>query len=149
MPTYIGFSTINAGLPRSYNQAIGIFGGTGDLVTPTSYGNKFQLVDEQLVIRDLLNALNIPLGQKVGQPQYGTTLWSSVFEPNNQNLQNEIENEVKRVISNDPRLELGYIQVYPKQNGILLQVTVAVNPYNNPGTLNIFLNPGTSTAVLQ
>jgi phage baseplate assembly protein W len=149
MPTYIGFSTINANQPRSYNQPTGVYGGTGNLTVPTSYGNKFMLVDEQLVVRDFLNALNIPLGQKVGQPQYGTTIWSFVFEPNTNDTQFKLEEEIKRIIALDPRLQLGYIQTYPKDNGILLQVTVAVNPFNNPGTLNIFLNPGNNTAVLQ
>ena len=55
------------------------------------------LLDEQLVIQDLVNALNIRKGEKVGQPSYGTTLWDFVFEPNTADVQVEIQNEVRRV----------------------------------------------------
>jgi phage baseplate assembly protein W len=149
MPTYIGFSTILANYPRSTNATTGNQGGPGNLVRPISYGNKFKLVDEQLVLRDFLNALNIPLGQKVGQPQYGTTLWSFVFEPNTADVQYQLENEIKRVVSLDPRIQLGYVKAFPQANGILLEVQMAVNPFNDPAVLSIFFNPANNTAVLQ
>jgi phage baseplate assembly protein W len=148
MPTYIGFSTILANYPRSTSYSVG-FGNPSGLVRPISYGNKFKLVDEQLVLRDFLNALNIPLGQKVGQPQYGTTLWSFVFEPNTAGVQYQLEDEIKRVISLDPRIQLGYVKAFPQANGILLEVQMAVNPFNDPAVLSIFFNPANNTAVLQ
>ena len=52
MPTYIGFSTINANKPRSTNLNAGVDGGTGSIVQPIIFGKKFKLVDEQLVIQD-------------------------------------------------------------------------------------------------
>ena len=82
MPNYIGFSTIQANDPRTTTLNSGTGVAPGSVLKPVSYGNKFMLVDEQLIIRDFLNSLNIPQGQKVGQPQYGTTLWSFIFEPN-------------------------------------------------------------------
>jgi phage baseplate assembly protein W len=149
MPTYIGFSTILANEPRSTNARVGNQNGPGNLVRPISYGNKFKLVDHQLVLRDFLNALNIPLGQKVGQPQYGTTIWSFVFEPNTADVQFKLEAEVKRLASLDPRMQLGYIKCYPHGNGILIEVQMAVNPFNDPAVLSIFFNPANNTAVLQ
>lgn len=149
MSTYIGFSTILANDPRSTNAATGNQGGPGNLVRPISYGNKFKLVDQQLVLRDFLNALNIPLGQKVGQPQYGTTLWSFVFEPNTADVQYQLENEIKRVAGLDPRIQLGYVKAFPQLNGILLEVQMAINPFNDPAVLSIFFNPANNSAVLQ
>jgi phage baseplate assembly protein W len=149
MPTYIGFSTILANEPRSTNANTGNNGGPGNLVKPISYGNKFKLVDEQLVLRDFLNALNIPLGQKVGQPQYGTTIWSFVFEPNTSDTQYQLENEIRRIAALDPRIQLGYVKAFPKLNGILLEVQMAVNPFNNPAVVSIFFNSANNSAVLQ
>jgi hypothetical protein len=74
MPNYIGFSTINANQPRSTDLNAGVDGGTGSILQPVRVGKKFRLVDTPLVVRDFINSLNIQQGQKVGKPEYGTTL---------------------------------------------------------------------------
>lgn len=152
MPQYIGFSTINAREPR----------GTGDLgVTSTGEtssldrlskklqpGKKFRLLDEQLVIRDFLNALNIRQGEKVGQPDYGTTLWSFVFEPNTSDVQFKLQDEIRRVASLDPRLDLNEVRAFPSENGILIEIQVAIVPFNVPESINIFFDSDTNVASL-
>jgi phage baseplate assembly protein W len=148
MPTYIGFSTINADKPKTTNAIPGSADGTGGVVNPIVYGKKFRMLDNQLVIQDFVNALNIPLGQKVGQPGYGTTLWSFVFEPNDISTQRQIENEVRRVANLDPRLQLNYVNVYPRENGILIEVEMAVTPFNEALVLSVFFNQDTNIAAI-
>ena len=71
MPTYVGFSTINAEKPRTVNE-IGGIDNTGDLIkNPLVFGKKYRLTDAELVIQDLVNALNIRRGEKVGQQNRG------------------------------------------------------------------------------
>ena len=149
MPTYIGFSTINANKPRSTNLNAGADGGTGSIVQPIVFGKKFKLVDEQLVIQDFLNALNIPQGQKVGNPGYGTTLWSFVFEPNTADVQVQLQNEIRRVANLDSRLIVNSVNAYPQENGILLEVELAVAPFNNAQVLSVFFNNATNRATIQ
>ena len=149
MPAYIGFSTINANKPRSTDLNTGIDGGTGSITTPIIFGKKFRLVDEQLVIQDFINALNIPKGQKVGNPGYGTTLWSFVFEPNTVDVQFQLQTEIKRVASQDPRLIVNAVNAYPQENGILLEVELAIAPFNNAQLLTVFFNNATNTAAIQ
>lgn len=149
MPTYIGFSTINANKPRSTNMNAGVDGGTGSTVQPVIYGKKFRSTDSQLVIQDLVNALNIQQGEKVGNPSYGTTLWTFVFEPNTADVQFQLENEIRRVANNDPRLIVNTVKAYPQENGILLEVELAIAPFNNVEQLNVFFDNSTNTAVLQ
>ena len=149
MPTYIGFSTINANKPRSTNLPAGIAGGVGSMVQPVIPGKKYRLVDQQLVIQDFLNALNIQQGQKVGNPGYGTTLWSFVFEPNTFDVQNKLETEIRRVANQDPRMIVNTVSAYPQENGILLEVELAIAPFNNAEILNVFFNSLTNTATLQ
>lgn len=146
MPTYIGFSTINADKPKTTNAKPGSGTGTGGITNPIIFGKKFRMVDNQLVLQDLVNALNIPLGQKVGQPGYGTTLWSFIFEPNNFNTQQQIETEIRRVAGLDPRIQLNYVQVYPRDNGILVEVEMAVTPFNEALVLSVFFNQDTNQA---
>jgi len=149
MPSYIGFSTINANKPRSTNLPAGLAGGVGSTVLPVIPGKKYRLVDESQVIQDFINALNIQQGQKPGNPGYGTTLWSFVFEPNTFDVQQQLETEIRRVASQDPRILLNTVSAYPQENGILIEVEMAVAPFNNPQTLSVFFNNSTNTAVIQ
>jgi phage baseplate assembly protein W len=149
MPTYIGFSTINANKPRSSDLPAGIDGGTGSITQPIIFGKKYRLVDEKLVIQDFLNALNIQQGQKVGNPGYGTTLWSFVFEPNTADVQFQLQDEIRRVASLDPRMIVNSVKAYPKENGILIEVELAIAPFNNAQIMNVFFNNLTNSAVVQ
>jgi len=149
MPYYTGFTTVNANKPRTANLSAGIDGGTGSVVEPIIYGKKFVLVDEKLIITDLINALNIRQGEKVGQPDYGTTLWDFIFEPNTIDNQLELETEIKRVANLDPRLIVNTINSYAFENGILVEMEIAVAPFNVPQFLNVFFNQTTNQAVLK
>jgi phage baseplate assembly protein W len=149
MPSYIGFSTINAYKPQSTNLPTGPAAGTGSVVNPYNVGHQFGLVDSPLVVQDFVNALNIRQGEKVGQPGYGTTLWSFIFEPNTADVQFQLENEIRRVANNDPRLILNTVKAYPQENGILLEVELAISPFNQALELSVFFNSSTNIAILQ
>jgi len=149
MTTYKGFSTINSCSPRSSNLPTGPAGGVGSPVQPYVQTNGFSVVDTPLVIQDFVNALNIQQGQKVGQPGYGTTLWTFVFEPNTRDVQTSLENEIRRVAGQDPRLILNTVRAYPQENGILLEVEMAVTPFNQATQLSVFFNNATGRAILQ
>ena len=148
-PQYIGFSTIGANLPRTTNAPTGNDGGVGSVKKSINTGRKFRLIDEQLVIQDFVNALNIRQGQKVGQPGYGTTLWNFVFEPNTADVQFKLESELRRVANLDPRLLLNTVKAYPQENGILIELEVAVAPFNQAQLLSVFLNSSTNRAAYQ
>lgn len=149
MPQYIGFSTINANQPKTTNKVAGADGGFGGIVSPIVIGKKFRLVDANLVMQDFINALNIKQGQKVGQPEYGSRIWSFVFEPNTSDTQTKIENEIRRIGNLDPRLILDYVIVYPSEHGILVEMQVAIAPFNNPAIYNIFFDPNLNKAILK
>lgn len=149
MPQYIGFSTKNAGLPRTSNLPTGNDGGVGSILKGINPGKKFRLTDEAVVINDFINALNIQQGQKVGNPAYGTTLYSFVFDPNTIDIQFKLENEIRRVASLDPRITLNTVRVYPEENGILLEVELSVNPFNQAQLLSLFVDQQTNTTIVQ
>jgi len=149
MPSYVGFSTINANKPRTISRNTGVDGGNGSVLQPIVFGKKYASVDSPLVIQDFVNALNIRQGEKVGQPGYGTSLWSFVFEPNTADVQFQLENEIRRVASQDPRIILNSVKAYPQENGILLEVELAVSPFNQATLLSVFFNSATNVAVLQ
>lgn len=146
MAQYVGFSTKDACKPRTTNAVGGIDNGVGGIRQPIVWGKKYRLTDTQLVTQDFLNALNIPLGSKVGQPGFGTKVWSFIFEPNTSDVQFQLENEIFRVAAQDPRIILNSVKAFPKENGILLEVELAINPFNQAELVSVFFNRATTTA---
>lgn len=121
MTTFVGYSTIN----RNKN---------------------FTVVDSELVKQDLINVLNTPQGQLPGVPQFGTVIWNYIFEPQLQETQSGIYEEMQRVAGLDPRLSVNNIEMFPWQNGILLQMEVTIVPSSVSEMLYVFLNGDTRSA---
>jgi phage baseplate assembly protein W len=115
MPTFIGFNTQNQ-------------------------FKKFTLVDGELIKRDLLNAFNITQGQLPGRPGYGTTLWDFLFESQDQTTMAAILREVQRVAGGDPRVYLSDVNVYPQENGVLIELEVQFVPNTDAQLLSVFFN---------
>lgn len=115
MPTYIGFNT-------------------------QQQFKKFTLLDFELIKRDLLNAFNIRQGQLPGRPQYGTMIWDYLFENQIESVQEGIIQEVQRVAGGDPRLIVNSINVYPQENGILIELEMQAVAAPQSQLLSIFFN---------
>ena len=107
---------------------------------------KFTLTDDALVKRDFLNALNIQQGQLPGRPQYGTIIWENIFNNQSNELITNIENELQRVAGGDPRMQLTNIEVFPQENGLLLQVELQIVSSTTSERLRIFFDQETRTA---
>lgn len=145
MATYYGFSTQEINVKQSLTQ-YGQDGGVGTITQQPKIGKKFRLIDEQLVLRDFLNAFNIKQGDKVGQPDYGTNIWDYVFDPNVSEVISSIEQEVRRVASLDTRIILNTIAAFPWENGVLIEVQMAFQPFNNSVEFGFLLDKQSQTA---
>ena len=115
MATFIGFNTIGQ-------------------------NKNFTSVDYELIKIDLLNAFNIRQGELVGRPGYGTLLWNYLFENQTPELENAVYNEVQRVVGQDPRIYLDTINMFPQQNGILIELQLQVVPSTDAQRLSLFFN---------
>jgi len=115
MTTFIGFNTINQ-------------------------VKKYTLTGFELIKQDLLNAFNIRQGELPGRPAYGTVMWTFLFENQLENLVQAIRAEIQRVAGQDPRIAINDIEVYPQNNGILVQVNLQVVPSQNAERLAIFFD---------
>lgn len=147
MPTYIGFSTQHVENVRTAGFTRGINNTISNTDKVQRSGKKFRTVDEQLVIQDLLNSFNIVQGQKPGKPEYGTTMWSFIFEPNTIDVRKELEREIARIVQLDPRIILNSIQTDNMESGIMIQLELAITPFNNPTQLAVLFDQGTKSAM--
>ena len=115
MPTFIGFNTINQ-------------------------FKKFTLTDFELIKRDLANAFNIQQGELPGRPEYGTTLWGFVFESQMAETEAAVIAEVQRVAGGDPRIYINDVNVYPQENGMLIELELQVVASQTAERLAIFFD---------
>ena len=121
MPTFIGFNTQDQ--PR-----------------------KFTLTDAALVRRDLLNALNIQQGSLPGRPGYGTTLWSYLFENQTADVVQAISTELQRLVTQDPRINLVGLEIFPQENGMLLEMQIQIVPDATVQQLQVLFDQATRQA---
>jgi phage baseplate assembly protein W len=123
--------------------------GQGVVLNAFPAAKKYRVTDEQLVIKDFINSLNIRQGQKLGRPDYGTSAWSFIFEPNVLDIRKQLEAEIVRMAELDPRIILNSVQAYPQDNGILLEIEMAVSQFNDPIMLSVMFDQGTNTAYVR
>lgn len=142
---YVGFSTVNLYRQRQI-PTNGVDGGVGTINNPPKLTKKYKLAGEQLVIQDFINSLSIKQGDKVGNPSYGTKIWSFIFEQNGPELAQSVVDEIQRMASQDPRIIMNYIVPYQEEHGILLEIQMSVQPFNNVIDLKFYLDKQSRTA---
>lgn len=121
MALYNGYSTINAGI-----------------------SHKVRLTDSELIKQDLINHFNIRRGEKLMNPDFGTIIWDSLFEPMTEQLKNQIIEDVTRVAKSDPRLVVESIMVDSYDNGILLELRLIYANTNEVENLRLVFDKSAS-----
>jgi len=99
MPTYLGFST--------YNRA-----------------RKFRLTDFELVKQDLFNHFHIKKGEKLMNPHFGTIVWDVLYDPFTEAIRDAIADDIKRIVSYDPRIIAEEVIVTEFTTGIMIEVNL-------------------------
>lgn len=107
---------------------------------------KFTLTDNELIKRDLLNALTIRVGELPGRPSFGTRLWNFIFEPNTPDIVRQITAELERTTTYDPRVRIDDVIVTTDPSGVILELVVTFVPDLNPEVLQIKFDEESQTA---
>ena len=109
----------------------------------------YTVTDFELIKRDLLNALTIRQGEMPGRPNVGTTMFTLMFEPQGEPTNKAIIKEIQRVVAQDPRIQISDINVFPQENGILIELEVDTVSGQQGELLNIFFNNETMRAAFS
>lgn len=105
MAVYIGFNTVG-------------------VITPP-----YSITDIDLVKQDLLNQFNTKIGERVMLPDFGSIIHNMLFEPLDDVSKEIIYEDVRRVVSSDPRCELVTDPVLTEiDNGIRIEVELNFIP---------------------
>jgi|SRR6056300_834962 phage baseplate assembly protein W len=84
--------------------------------------NHFKENDLELIKQDLLNHFHIRKGEKLEQPEFGTVIWSMVFEPMTEENVQIVSEDVTEIINRDPRVNPANISVDATEYGIRVEV---------------------------
>ncbi len=110
---------------------------------------KFRLTDFELVKQDLINHFNIRKGEKLMNPEYGTIIWDTLFNPLDQDTVNLIQQDVRKIVASDPRLAANNVIVTQYDRGIQIQIDLTYIPSNQTGTIQFkFDQQGRTTQAL-
>ena len=63
----------------------------------------YTLVDRDLVKRDLLNTFYTRKGERVMRPNYGSSIWDLLMNPEDTLTRSEIEDDIRAIIEAEPR----------------------------------------------
>lgn len=99
----------------------------------------FMVTDMEVVKRDLLNHIWTIRGERVMQPEFGTSIPLLAFEPLDENTVRTVENDLREVFAYDPRVELIELVVaaLPDNNAIFAVADLRYVELNTKETLKL------------
>ena len=83
---------------------------------------KTRIADYELAKQDLINHFHIRKGEKLHNPNFGSNLWSVVFDPLTATSKQAIIDDVKAIVSYDPRINVTDVTVVEYDQGIQIEL---------------------------
>ncbi len=80
-----------------------------------------KLTDSELIKQDLINHFAIRKGEKVGNPEFGSSIMDLVHEPLTVEVKDMLLEEIKDVINSDPRVSVQELIVDEYLHGLQAQ----------------------------
>lgn len=106
---------------------------------------KFRLTDIDLVKRDLLNHFSVRKGERVMNPNFGTIIWSLLFEPMDDQTHQLIVDDVTNIVGYDPRLSLTNINIIEQDAGIQIELDLLFLPTNQATNMSLQFDQDSTT----
>jgi phage baseplate assembly protein W len=97
----------------------------------------YTLTDTNLIKRDLLNHFYTKRGERIMRPNFGSIIWDMLMEQDSPTLQEDIKDDIKRIVDLDPRVTLENTILYI--NDQTIRAEVEVKYYNLDQAETLFL----------
>lgn len=125
-------------MPRFTSKFRGYSSVETEFLSPVRY-------DLDLARQDLLNQFHTRLGERVMLPKFGTIIWDLLFDPLDDNTRQLIQNDVIRIISEDPRWSIKTVDISEHINSLDIRVVVTYKPTDETVMLPLTYDKGTTT----
>jgi phage baseplate assembly protein W len=107
-----------------------------------------RLYDYELIKQDLLNQFNVRKGERVMNPDFGTVIWDSIFEPFTDQIKQEISDDVIRIVNADPRSLVLDITIIEQEHGMMLEITLQYNDTDQSEVLKLNFDKSAGLSVV-
>jgi phage baseplate assembly protein W len=101
---------------------------------------KTKLTDFELAKQDLINHFHIRKGEKLHNPNFGSNLWSVVFDPLTTSSKQAIIDDIKAVVSYDPRINVVNVNVVEYDQGIQVELDLEYIDSDQTDTLRMMFD---------
>lgn len=95
----------------------------------------YVLTDDDLIKRDLLNEFNTKRGERVMRPTFGSIIWELLMDPDSSTLQEQVDDDIKKIIGRDPRVKLLKVNTLVAEHALRSEVIIEYVASANPDTL--------------
>ena len=82
------------------------------------------MYDFDVVKQDLLNYFNTRQGERVMNPSWGTIIWDKLYDPFTEEVRSAIEEDIKKIIASDPRVNITSVVITEADFGLVLEITL-------------------------
>jgi len=106
----------------------------------STYGKKsppFTLEGFELAKQDLLYAFHTRRGERVMRPDFGTIIFDLLFEPFDEDVQEAVAEDARRIISQDPRLQLVRLETRELEHTLRLDIVLNYVPLDVVDVLSV------------
>ncbi len=100
----------------------------------------YTVTDRDLVKRDLLNTFYTRKGERVMRPNHGSIIWDLLMNPADPGTEQEIRDDVERIVGKDPRVQLVQTKVLMLDYAIRVNVTLRYVALDSVETLYLEFN---------
>ena len=101
----------------------------------------FNLTDEDLIKRDLLNHFYTKRGERYMRPNFGSIIHDIIMNPLDGMTVSDIKEDVERIIESDSRVNLDDIRVLVEDQTVRCEVDITFNILKTADTLYLeFIN---------
>jgi hypothetical protein len=83
-----------------------------------------KIYDFELIQQDIMNMFQTKKGERVMNPEFGTVIWSLIYEPFTDDVKQLISDDVTRILNYDPRVTPTEIQITEAEYGMIIAATL-------------------------
>ena len=95
----------------------------------------YSLFDQELIKRDLLNEFYTRKGERLMKPNFGCIIWDLLMEPEDTITEDEIRDDITRIVDKDPRVDIQDIVLYTADHTVRAEVLLRYVQSNNEDIL--------------
>ena len=92
--------------------------------TANEKGMTTKIYDFDLIKQDIMNMFQTKQGERVMNPEFGTIIWSLIYEPFTADVKQLISEDVTRILNYDPRVTPTQIQITEAEYGMIIEATL-------------------------